>query len=406
MQALTNLKSSIVSLIALLACISFATHSQAEIAGARVSPSSMSVIQNQALEFTATWQIATDENASEVVSPAGVIVNPKNGSELGRFGEALNLRGPRPFVHQETISIPANLSESWFAAGLSTVLLKRDFSEANGRQVISSRISLRLSESRLGLVRGSHTGKLAVQSLQIEFANGNDLAFAKLDETLRAKLIISHTGTGVMEGRWQLAEPIGNGEAPIFRTLALVTKSIQANQSFTLESPALPTRRPGRFLLRFCLNNSQGNSSALICDDASSARSAYQVQGKPEVSIKRIQINAPSDNNVGLGTPLTWQAIPDTAIYQLQIFALTLNEATLPSSRDERRQQTTLLKPTFLIGMMLPAKQTTTTLSDLVAKKLTRGNTYLWRVSGIDSAGRTIGMSEDLAFTYQGSEHN
>ncbi len=374
-----------------------ATQSLAALTSARANPQTLQILKNKEAGLNVVWQIAADASTADVVSPPGEIINPKDGAVLTGFGTTLNQSGASPFVMKESITIPTRVSDAWFDAGLKSVILRRNFSDPAGGGAVSARVTLRLTDSSLSSLRDSAPGELSIHNLRLEYPNGNDVIVVDTGEALRARLTLGFTGTGLLEGRWQLAEPNSNGEAPVFRTLALVRKNIHTNQRFELNSPELPTDNPGRFLLQFCVTNTGASNVSAFCQEDLSARSAYQVQGDRRLAVKRIQGISPSNKEVNESTPFTWQALPNTSMYQLQIFSLSVVDDTLPSSKEDGK----LLEPRFLVGMMLPKEQTLTRLSDLVRDKLKDGQRYLWRLSAIDISGRLIGVSEEASFTYQ-----
>lgn len=374
-----------------------ASLSLADLTGARVNPQSYQLIKDKDASFNVTWQVAANANSNNVISTPGEIISPKDGSVLGVFGSTLNQSGGTPFILQETITLPARNSINWFNAGLKTVILRRNFSDPAGGGLVSARMTLRLVDSSLSGLRDSAAGDLKIQNLRLEYPNGNDVVIVNLGENLTARLTLGFTGTGLLEGRWQLAQPNSNGEAPVFRTLALVRRNINTNQRTEISSPALPTENPGRFLLRFCVTKSGSSNVSEFCQEALSARSVYQVNGEKGLSVKTIEGIMPSRQIVNASTSFTWPALAGTSMYQLQIFSLNLAEDTLPSSKDDSK----LFEPQFLVGMMLPKNQTKTPLSDVVRNKLISGQKYLWRLSAIDENGRLIGMSEEASFTYE-----
>ena len=92
--------------------------------------------------------------------------------------------------------------------------------------------------------------------------DGNNTEIVSTDEALRALLTVQYTGTGVLHGRWQIAEPESSEGVPFYRTLALVNTNLQTSQRSTLRSPALPSTRPGKYLLRVLVRNASTGSAA------------------------------------------------------------------------------------------------------------------------------------------------
>src|SRR5690606_24487775 len=91
-----------------------------------------------------------------------------------------------------------------------------------------------LSPSRLRSAREASAAELSIVSLQVELGSGNNTEVVGEGEPLRALLVVQHTGSGMLTGRWQIADPESSDGVPIFRTLALVNTNLQATQRSTL----------------------------------------------------------------------------------------------------------------------------------------------------------------------------
>jgi hypothetical protein len=370
--------------------------------GARVSPLQRQLYASQDNIFTASWQVAAVAGLSSGVnSGTAVVINPATGRTLYTLGEPLTQSGSGPFIFPESLSIPAAQVSSWLAQGLRRVLLLRTFSDPVGGGNAEATMVLLLSDSALASSRDASTGALAVQGLRLEFETGNNLALVDLDSELKARLTVIHSGTGLLEGRWQIAEPGGTEGEPLFRTLALVRRNLVDNQRSILQSPLLPVSRAGKYLLRFCVANRnqlvETTLSASQCPNENLiVQASYQVQGSKDNSIVTITRLQPDRLSIANDTPFAWQEVTTAKTYQLQIFSVEATNASLLDSSGEE-----LIEPRFVVGMILPAALTQAPLSDLVLSKLQAGRRYLWRITAHDEGGGLIGRSVEASFVYQ-----
>ena len=225
----------------------------------------------------------------------------------------------------------------------------------------------------------------------------------EVDEQLRATLTVLYTGTGVLRGRWQLAEPESSDGVPVYRTLTLVNKNLLSSQRSTLHSPRLPTGRAGKYLVRFCvlLDSIPDLAADAQCPSVELlAMGTYQVQSRYQDTVAQIKGLSPNRQNVSPGSVFSWSSHSKAHIYQLQVFELAPTVANLPASRAESDS----IEPRFVTGMLLDGTTHESALSELVQSKLEKGHRYLWRVTAHDETGRMIGRSSDASFTYLPAE--
>lgn len=373
-----------------------------QLTAARVTPSQNHLLANENNEFNASWYVTAGSGHSNgVVSSSARIVNPRTGATLTTVGSSLSANGGGPFLFNESISLDASLVQGLLGQRLDRVVLQRTFVDPVGGGSVEASMTLLLSSSRLTSIRDALTGALSIQSMRLEFANGNNMELVDLNDSLQAKLILVHSGTGLLEGRWQIAEPGSTETIPLYRTLALVRRNITGTQRSILHSPELPTSRTGRYLLRFCVTNRE-----MITDDSTGTEqcpieklvvnAAYQVQGDAAFDMVKIRILSPNRQNVDAATPFSWQAVAGAKVYQMQIFALVSTNNGLPSSEDNEET----IEPRFIVGMVLPAETTRTPLSELVCSKLQPDRRYLWRITAHDETGRLLGSSSDASFVF------
>lgn len=382
----------VTALLALLALGS--APAAAAITEARATPRQLTLFGTSGNLVQVRWQVATTpDHATGVSSPGGTIIDPATGRVLLVVNTSLDGTGNGPFVLRETLQVDAETIRIWQADGLQRVVLERSFGDpATGGGAVG-RVVLRLSGSQLQALREGAPSELAVVSVRLEFDTGNNTAIVAQDADLRAGLTVQHTGTGILRGRWQIAEPGSSEAVPVFRTLALVNTQVRAGQRSYLRSPVLPTSRPGVYLLRFCVSGTDPVAAAddAQCPDAGLiVHATYQVHPQAGFRVARIGGLAPDRARLSAAGEFRWNAVPGAATYQLQIFAFTPQAAIL----DEPPE------PVFVAGMLVPGDAAAAPLSALARSRLEPDRRYLWRVIALDQAGMTIGASADASFLY------
>lgn len=378
---------------------------RANFSGARVSPAQRQIYANQATEIQLSWQVATGSgHVNGVVSAGARILNPASGSVLMNLGGVLSATGSGPFLFTESLSLNDLQMQALLASNNPRLVLERVFSDPLGGGSTRAYMTLQVHRSGLDAARSPTFGELQIRSLQLAFDTGNDQTLVDPEQKLTALLTLGYSGSGMLEGRWQLAEPGSTDGLPLFRTLTLVRQNIAGNQRLTLESPVLPTLRAGKYLLRFCVTNrnlipEDGGGIDPTCPiDEWVIDASYQVQAQAVEKVITITGVSPNRQYVNSSTPFRWGVVGNVKVYQMQVFRLA---PTGPLVSDTRALDDTSLEPQFVVGMVVPKTTTETPLSELVRSKLTPGDTYLWRVTAHDEHGRLLASSSNYSFVYQ-----
>ncbi len=379
----------------ILACVD----AGAAITGARATPRQATLTGTGTSVVTINWRVnTTADHRDGVASATGAIISPASREPLLDVRRNLFQDGVGPYTLREVLTLDAETVRQWLDLGLNRVVFTRTFADAVGG-VAEASVVLRLNRSRLQATRDAAPGELNVTSLRLEFDSGNNTELAALDDKLRARLTVTHTGTGVLSGRWQIAEPESSIGVPLYRTLGLVNKNLTSSQRSVIQSPVLPTNRSGKYLLRFCVTTRSAEISTgdVQCPNTElAATAAYQVQSVALDSVSRILDIAPDRESVSESDEFSWRPLADARVYQLQIFQLSAAAAESPTSRVDSET----LEPEFVTGMVLPAATTRSPLSELVLSRLEPGSRYLWRVTALDADGRLVGRSGEAHFIY------
>lgn len=393
------MKHRLLITLTIISALVIARDAAANLTGARATPRQVQISANSARSISINWQVsATLDHTVGALSADAFIIDPATGATLMTVNRTFNAVGAGPFTFRELITLDPDIVRSWIDRGSNRVVLQRTFADPAGSSTTAT-VILTLNRSKLQAARRGTQDAFAVQALRLEFDTGNNTKIATTDESLRAALTVSYGGTGLLKGRWQIAEPGSSEGLPLFRTLAIVNTNLHTSQRSTLRSPPLPTGRAGKYLLRFCVTNridTDAGGDSQCPNPSLVATASYQVQGSPDGDIHRIGGLSPDRQAVSQRTPFSWQPVPDARIYQLQIFALGSAGGELASSRVDGDP----VAPEFVGGMLLKSETTNTQLSDSARSKLVSGHRYLWRVTAHDESGRMIGKSAESSFIY------
>lgn len=377
------------------------TSVEAGLTRTNVQPAQRQLLPTQVNNFAVVWQVAaTPDYSLGVASPAAQVINPATGAVLATVGGALSQAGGAPFMFSEFIEVPAASVEAWARSGLRRLLLVRDFNVGAigaGGGGVRAQMVLTLASSALRAPRENNEGELLVQRLNLSFVDNQRVKVVQPADEVKAKVQISYSGNGQLQGRWQVAEPASTQGTPVYRTLTLVSQYLGAAQQVVLTSPLLPSNAAGKYLVRFCVTNRDMLAADQLVLDAGcpneglTVETLYQVLGsaEPEAFIDA----SPQSGTVMTTSLFKWRAVPDSVVYQLQVFSTGPAPANTGNNLDAA--------PNFVAGMLLPAGVTETTWSNWLLSKLEPGQHYLWRVTAHDQNGTLIGRSREWRVRYQ-----
>lgn len=203
--------------------------------------------------------------------------------------------------------------------------------------------------------RATGAGGLTVQSFDLAFDDGATFRTVAAGEALVARLALTTSGRGLVQGSWQIEGPEGG-----FRTLDRVRLTAGGPRRTLVESPPLPTDRPGSYRVRFVMAAGDGPEGPVIRYTVGTGAGAAA-----------LGLTAPAEGAaLGTQTRFAWEAIPGAARYRVEFLA----EADLT---------------------VLAAVETASavaTLRSFTLERLGRGP-LVWRVLALDAAGGVLARS-------------
>jgi hypothetical protein len=204
--------------------------------------------------------------------------------------------------------------------------------------------------------RASGSGGLTVQNLDLSFDDGSSFRSVASGEALAARVSLSTSGRGLIQGAWQIAGPEGG-----FRTLQRVRLTAGGPKQALIESPPLPTDRAGSFRLRFVLGEGEGAEDPVIRYTVGSGR------GEAAITLT----SPPEGAALGGQTRFRWEAVAGAERYRIEFLA----EADLtPLASVETAKTGATVRPFTL-------------------ERLASGDPLVWRVVALGASGEVIARS-------------
>lgn len=329
-----------------------------------------------------------------VSSPFGEIrVGDSNGLVVMTVRTALSQtrpcgNAPEPFTFTESVLIPADVVQRAQKLGASNLVFERLFSDGVGTPQIGS---VRLP------VASSAAAGFSVSREALQFDNGAPTRVLARREALRAFAQIDYTGSGPLQGTWEIAGPGSTAGEPIFRPLSEVRDFLAPTAEKTvIKSPLLPTDTTGLYLLRLRITDPSLSFEAPVIR-------YFVTEGKPSGELLPQPLSAlspPPRALLARETTFAWEPIANAQAYQLEIYHLGRDTGGgLPDlsgddgSAVDPREIARALAQRPITGMIVSGKQTTTSFSGAARQHLDAGQLYLWRVRAIGANGAIIGES-------------
>lgn len=205
-----------------------------------------------------------------------------------------------------------------------------------------------------------------ITRMELAFPDGRgELTVRRNDEGVRATATIATTGTGRLQGYWEV-----DG-----RPLLQVDRYVIYGQTIVIDTPAvppLPTFDPGYHSLRF-----------VVTSPALSFATPTLVYNVTPEEARPIQLQAPLPEALLPFAPVrfTWDARNGTGHYELQVTAMDGSKVFSALTRTPEYVLTDLALRTYF----------------------TPGARYLWRVQAFQADGRPAGESTPSPFSLQGT---
>lgn len=287
-------------LLALAAMILSAVVARAEVVNVSASPEPLRINTGGAAMVTVRWEVdvyvATPQRVT-VTSPAGVIIGFSNGETPG---------GPlsRSFNHPGGLTTITFNDRVRFSRTLAMAIANG--SAAEYQRSFFHNNSDTNNTDQVDIEARTSGGSLAIRDVSLQFDDDTLFRTVPQNARLTARAILSTSGENRLIGSWEVSGPDGGA----FRTIARVRQVLAGSRRTVFESPALPTRRTGNYLVRFVPQ--QGYTG-----NAEIASIRYIVRpGGAGATLSLISPRA--GESPSTGTPFRWSAVPGAVGYRLE----------------------------------------------------------------------------------------
>lgn len=365
-----------------------ASHTRAAVdaGNSGVAPTTVYVAADRAGVFTVTWRIRTTTGPS-VTSGLGEFYTPgRPGTLLGSVPLTLSRAAAAgtTALLTESVQVPLAVIQKALAHGVGEIVYRRAFGDSG--DVVPAPFEVRM------LFTGAQAAGLTATRQAIAFDDDTPARIVAPRLLLSAWSEVSLSGSGLLEGVWEIAEPPSTSGQPVFRTLRVVRRFAQGGAPLRLDSPALPTASPGLYLLRLRL------TQPLPGFETPEIRYFVAQPGTTPVTRELLVLSPGPAALLEEGTRFAWAPLEGVHSWLLVLYERPaglagnlpeLGAAPLPDVAELAQ----LDKATPAAGIVVPGGQSGVTLSAVVRSRLKPGGAYLWRVLGVGKDAVVLGES-------------
>lgn len=363
---------SLTRLFLVLAILGAPAIGRADVNSVTPLPSSRTLPVIGSASFAVTWVV----NRTEPTVPGTVTVSSSNavfnaGATTVNVGGLISQQSTLPpggsgnVIFNETVVLSPELTQILATAPSGTVTLTRLFSDTQTT-----------ATGTINLTAGTgNAGPLAVRRIDLSFDDQSRTDVIHQGDKLQAIAEINYVGSGLLQGEWRVIEPASSLGFGAGRVIQVVRQQLfSSGQGRTLiRSPLLPTKNIGLYLVAFSVREA-GNTI-----DTPVLR-YFTLQKTPGVSPENLTVRTPAPGgSIDKSTVFSWPPVPGAAAYQIEIFE--------PGDS------------AVISGKLVPAQETSLTLSQFSLDGLNGTGPYDWRLRAIGADGSVIGLSPRHAFT-------
>lgn len=407
-----RMRQALVRSLAAVGLLLFAGSAAAVVGPVSATPPAANVPVGQAGHASVVWDVSTvlgtggGGPGSTVTSGQGVFrADTAQGRIIGTSNTSV--RGMAQATPQQTgvaripesVHVPARVILRAQELGAVQIVYQREFDDGDFQQPPANVGNLTLH------LAGGQSSAFGVSRLALRFPDGAREQVVPEDAETFVLADITHTGTGRLEARWEIAEPVTTRGTPVFRTLALVRRQLVGSGArTTIRSPDLPTRGDGAYLVRLRVTRPETGFDEPVL------RYFVNPGLAPAPVPEPMTAKAPAAGaDYVEGMHFAWEPLPSAAAYRLEFHdrppsagdadvtgdpALSTADPASPDAPDTGESM-----PVPVSGIVVSAAVDHTELSRLALGNLPPGRTYWWRVVAFDERGRLIGRSPLRALT-------
>jgi hypothetical protein len=328
-------------------------------AAVSVTPSSFSVARGQTGTVTLSYQLTGVQSATGapltgvVTSTNGIFLTPDSIIGTNPAPLVANLTDGRGTA-SETVIIPSSIVGNVLNRGLANFIYRRTFSSGD---TASARVNITTDAA----------AAFGIKRIELYFDNRRaEITVPKNFPNLKAFADIRYTGSGVLEGFWEV-----DG-----RVISRVHQLITFGSSVTLrtpEIPAIPTFDPGTHIIRFVITN---RGSTLPVPALVYFVTPEEFRPRPvDVGLKSPSEDTPLSRSAAR---FEWESFKGATLFLVEYFA----------NPEERPLFSAYTREPFYL------------LPELASKDLfPPGDKYYWKVTGYNGRDNIVVESAMRSFT-------
>jgi len=330
---------------------------------ASVAPASLTATLESTVPTTFVWSLRIPNLVGS--NPAGLVLTSPQATVSTPGGQVLQSLA-RPLSITLSASAQGSVAETFTLSpativeaqrlGVNTLLLQRTFGVAPYGGTATVQIAL----------GGSAGGALALARVSLHFDDRSLVRMLKAGDTAVAIAEINYTGSGVLNGLWEIAGPPSTLGEPVFVPLAAASVNLGGGGLTELASPVLPATLAGNYFVRFRVRSPAVPFAGLLLQ--------YAVA---EPAVAPISIVSPHPHaTLSADTRFEWRAASDAVAYRLEFYAADAPDGSAPLS-----------------GQWVPASKADAMLTVLAQTHLEPGAVYRWRIVALDADSNVVAQS-------------
>ncbi len=380
------MKRVLIAFAILLSLAATGAHAAIDALGSSVTPATVYVASDHAGVFTVTWRVRTTSGPNVSSSQGQFLTGGRaGGTLLGSVPLALSqaaAAGATALI-TESVNVPLAVIRKALGLGTGEIVYRRSYRDV-GDAVIPFDVRV--------VITGAQAAGLSATRQSIAFDDNTPARIVAPRQLLSAWSEITLSGTGLVEGVWEIAEPPSTSGQAVFHTLQVVRRFAQSDAPLRLDSPSLPTAAPGLYLLRLRL------TQPLPGFDSPEIRYFVAQPGAAPVA-RELRVLTPGPGALlEDSTRFAWAPLEGVRSWLLLLHERPaglggnlpeLGAAPLPDAAEFAQ----LAKSPPAAGLVVPGSQTGASLSVVARAHLKPGASYLWRVLGLGEDGVVLGES-------------
>ena len=360
------------------------------------NPTSVNYQAGSGVFLNVSWEITTVGNGGgTAISSVGTFtLSPDPSTAIATRNTTLSASSPPAGTISigEFFQLPASVENYIQQNTPATIYYYRDFIAGAEGTTPPAFLQINITYPQPPATGGAGSGGtllpntesvLTLSRIALRFSDNSIAKLIPPGAGLSAVAEINYSGTGLLDAVWEIADPSSTrGGAPFFIPVKVVRQYLGVGGRIYLQSPALPTRRSGDYLLRLSIRQPAGNLSVPVLRyTVTPSADSVQDSRLPPVKLLSPAPGALLTEQV----QFSWRSVKGAKAYQLELYPAPDNG----SQPDDASVSDDIPAS----GILVPGNRTAIGLGALSRSHLQHGKTYYWRVLAIGANGKLLSRS-------------